>query len=267
MPVVTDEPRSKGGLALGDYVEVKDRIKMFLAQYPDGRLVTDRVEIWQDDGVPRIVVKALAYRTPDDRHPAVGWSWMVLPGTTPYTRGSELENTETSAWGRAFAALGIGIEKSIGSKNEIDAKAGQTDREDAPTDGSLIGVVQRGKAPADLELRYEPDGRSYTGFALAQGRTRLQVVTVSPLAEVLQPLLTGLVGQRVTVWGTVERVPWRKDGKDMPPYQRLQLERIQTTDWTLPAPLSESEPISDEEAAAILALEKAEAESVGMGLV
>src|SRR5512146_211724 len=121
---MTDQPRSSGGFALGNYVEVKDRIKLFLAAYPDGRLVTDRVELWQDDGVPRVVVKALAYRSPDDTLPGVGWSWMTLPGTTSYTKGSELENTETSAWGRAFASLGIGIDKSIASANEVQSKSG-----------------------------------------------------------------------------------------------------------------------------------------------
>src|SRR5258707_481991 len=101
---MVDQPRSKGGFNLGDYVEVKDRIKLFYERFPDGSLMTDRVELWQDDGVPRVVVKALAYRTADDLHPGVGWSWLSLPGTTSYTRGSELENAETSAWGRAIGS-------------------------------------------------------------------------------------------------------------------------------------------------------------------
>ena len=44
MPPV-NEPRSKGGFNLGDYVEVKDRIRMFYERFPDGRLVTDRAEL------------------------------------------------------------------------------------------------------------------------------------------------------------------------------------------------------------------------------
>src|SRR5262245_10982025 len=101
---------------LADYVEVKDRIALFYQQHPDGRLVTAEVRFPEPmDDMPRVAVKALAYRTADDPHPGVGWSWMVLPGMTPYTKGSELENTETSAWGRAIGALGIGIDKSIAS--------------------------------------------------------------------------------------------------------------------------------------------------------
>src|SRR4051812_43799424 len=109
---------------LGGYVQVKDRIKQFYLDYEDGRLVTIEVKVTSEpDGTPRVWVEAAAYRTPDDPLPGRGWSWMVLPGTTNFTRGSELENTETSAWGRAIGALGIGIDKSIATTDEIDAKA------------------------------------------------------------------------------------------------------------------------------------------------
>lgn len=239
---MVDEPRSKGGFDLGGYVEVKDRIKLFLAAYPDGRLVTDRVELWQDDGVPRVVVKALAYRTTDDPLPGVGWSWMTLPGSTTYTRGSELENTETSAWGRAIGSLGIGIDKSIASANEVKSKAGAQpgDPIGERADGdSLIGEVVEGKPPCDLALRQTPQG-PIAGFKLKQGRTGLQVLAHDNLAVALQPFLAGLVDHRVSVWGSIELVPWERDGKRMPPYKRLNLSRIRTPEFDLPGRLPEA---------------------------
>lgn len=262
---MSTEPRSKGGFNLGDYVEVKDRIKLFLAAHPDGRLVTDRVELWQDDGVPRVVVKALAYRTPDDPLPGVGWSWMTLPGTTTYTRGSELENTETSAWGRAIGALGIGIDKSIASANEVQNKANDGKDEAATNDGSLIGTVAKGKPPVDLDLRQTPDG-PIAGFKLVQGRSGLQVLAEGNLATALAPFLPGLEDKRVSVWGSIQMVAWTKDGKDMPPYRRLILSRIRTEDWELPGNVPTAQPAGEEplwpdeeEQAAILAREQAEA--------
>jgi hypothetical protein len=42
-----------------------------------------------------------------------------VPGTTPFTRGSEIQNLETSAWGRAIGALGIGIDASIATLDEV----------------------------------------------------------------------------------------------------------------------------------------------------
>jgi hypothetical protein len=61
------------------------------------------------------------------------------------------------------------------------------------------------------------------------------------LAETLQPFLEGLIDQRVTCWGKAEMVGWKKDGREMPPYVRLQLERIMTDDFVMPP--YEAEPI------------------------
>ena len=232
---------------LKDYVDVKERIRLFYERFPDGRLTTHRVEIWQDDDTPRVVVAAKAYRTPDDPHPGDGWSWMTLPGTTPYTRGSEIENTETSAWGRAIGALGIGIAGSIASADEVAAKAGHSEVRPPDTtthDGGLIGTVKVGKAPVDMELRQTPDGPGW-GFKLAQGTKGFQALAIGPLAEALS--LAGLTPDaRVVVWGTMQDVSWSKDGKDMPPYKRIAIERVQTSEWTLPAPEAESVPMFED---------------------
>lgn len=235
---------------LKDYVEVKDRIRLFYEAYPNGRLVTNRAEYWLEIEPPRVVVQAFAYRTPDDPFPGTGWSWMLLPGSTPYTRGSELENTETSAWGRAIGALGLGIDRSIASVNEIESKAGDPkasglvdgDIDQPRADGGLIGKVSRGQsADTDLAIRQDRDKGPYVGFVLAQGRSRLKVVAVGPLADALVAFLPGLVGQRVTCYGRIEMVPYKR-GDQWGEYKRLQLERIVTEDFTLPAKV-EAEPI------------------------
>ena len=246
MPLVD---KSKGGFNLGDYVEVKDRIRLFYEAWPTGALVTGDVRISVDDDTPRVIVQAFAYRTPDDPHPGVGWSWMVLPGSTSYTKGSELENTETSAWGRAIGSLGIGIDKSIASVEEIASKDGKPPHEEEAhtDDGSLIGTVAAGKPPVDLHLRQTPDG-PMAGFKLTQGNKGLQVLATGPLADALQPFLAELVGVREQCWGTVEMVPWERDGKKMPPFRRLNLERIVTPEFTLPANVeAESVPLFPDE--------------------
>jgi hypothetical protein len=160
---------------------------------------------------------------------------MVLPGSTPYTRGSEIENTETSAWGRAIGALGIGIDKSIASGDEVRGKAGENDRQpdrDVSKDG-LVGTVMKGKSPVDMELRQTPDGAAW-GFKLADGNRGFQALAVGPLADALA--MAGLeVGTTVTVWGHIEMIPWRKGDKDMPPYARIIISRVASPDFVLPA--------------------------------
>jgi hypothetical protein len=109
------------------YVEVKERIQAFYATYPTGAIVTTKVKMVEANfarGIEAIMVQAKAYRTPDDPHPGVGTSWLVVPGHTPYTNGSEVENAETSAWGRAIAAVGILVDRGIASAQEIRMKEG-----------------------------------------------------------------------------------------------------------------------------------------------
>jgi hypothetical protein len=72
--------------------------------------------------IGHILMKGLAYRSPDDLFPGTGFSYMVMPGGTPFTRGSEVENCETSAWGRAIAALGIEVRRGIASADEVRNK-------------------------------------------------------------------------------------------------------------------------------------------------
>ena len=67
-----------------------------------------------------VMGRAYAYRTPDDQRPGVGTAWEIVPGTTNFTRGSEIQNLETSCWGRAIGSLGLGIEASIATLDEVE---------------------------------------------------------------------------------------------------------------------------------------------------
>jgi hypothetical protein len=64
---------------------------------------------------------------------------MQIPGATPYTRGSEIENCETSAVGRALVMAGL-PSKRVASDDEIRAK-----REDSPREADSDGVIKETK--------------------------------------------------------------------------------------------------------------------------
>jgi hypothetical protein len=106
-----------------DYIPVNERIMAFIAKFPEGSLRP----LWPDEpyrvlgeGETKwLVYGACAYRHPEDLAPGVGLAWEPVPGRTPYTRGSELMVAETSAWGRALAAIGIATNKSIASAEEV----------------------------------------------------------------------------------------------------------------------------------------------------
>tara|TARA_R110000803_G_scaffold53779_6_gene110284 strand:+ start:315 stop:986 length:672 start_codon:yes stop_codon:yes gene_type:complete len=101
------------------YVQVVDRIKLFYARYPEGSLQMGTPTFIDFEGQKWALGRAYAYRTPDDQRPGVGTAWELVPGTTNFTRGSEIQNLETSAWGRAIGSLGIGIDASIATLDEV----------------------------------------------------------------------------------------------------------------------------------------------------
>ena len=118
--------------ALKDYVEVAERIRAWYETYPNARIETRIVEHTEK----RVVIEARAYRGVkgdnepddalgfmDDRPAGIGHSAMQIPGATPYTRGSEIENCETSAVGRALVMAGLPA-KRIASDDEIKSKGG-----------------------------------------------------------------------------------------------------------------------------------------------
>jgi hypothetical protein len=100
------------------YTTVQERIQEFYRKYPEGSLQFEFKGIL--DGSPQMMWGiAFAYRTPNDERPGIGTAAELIEGKTPYTRGSELQNLETSAWGRCLAALGLGLSKGIASKQEV----------------------------------------------------------------------------------------------------------------------------------------------------
>ena len=101
---------------LSDYKEVAERIQDFRVKHPEGCLQSEILDSPRDGFV---VVKAYAYRTPDDPRPGTGLAWEPVPGKTPYTKDSELMNAETSAWGRAIIAVGASDAKQIASADEV----------------------------------------------------------------------------------------------------------------------------------------------------
>ena len=105
---------------MNDYIDVKSRIALFYAKYPDGSLQFHFKGTVEHD-TDMIWGVAYAYRSQDDILPAIGHAQELAKGKTNFTRGSELQNLETSAVGRAIGMLGIGIDTALATSDEIEA--------------------------------------------------------------------------------------------------------------------------------------------------
>jgi hypothetical protein len=144
---------------MSDYVDVAERIAEFRAKHPDGSLQS-RVLRWPDADFPFVAVEANAYRTPDDPRPGVGLAWENFPGRTPYTKDSELQNAETSAWGRAIVAvLAADTKRGIASRQEVS-------RSSAPRgEGTPARTGARREARGEGRERVGADNQSSEGTA------------------------------------------------------------------------------------------------------
>jgi hypothetical protein len=129
------------GFDLSNYVEVADRLREFYEKHPGGRVITSIIELTEK----RVVVKAEVYRETAHLVPSgAGHSALAIPGITPYTKGAELENAETSAIGRALVAAGL-ASKKIASADEIRAK-----RTDQPVAVSVVGDAPSVASPSPV---------------------------------------------------------------------------------------------------------------------
>ena len=111
-------PKTDVDSDVSDYAPVADRIALFYERYPSGRIVTDLVARTEQE----VVFKASVFRAPDEREPsATGWA-AEREGDGEINSIACLENTETSAIGRALANLGFTPSRFRASAEEM-AKA------------------------------------------------------------------------------------------------------------------------------------------------
>jgi hypothetical protein len=103
---------------LKNYIEVKDRIQMFYDKFPEGTLHFEYKGVLEFGGETYIYGKAFAYPDRDKMNYASGWAWERVPARG-FAKGAEMMTLETSAWGRAIAALGIAVTKGIASREEV----------------------------------------------------------------------------------------------------------------------------------------------------
>jgi hypothetical protein len=104
-----------------NYAEVNQRIKAFRMLFPNGTIVTDILSL--ENGV--CVMKA-TIRDEGGKVLGTGTAY-ENEGSTFINKTSYIENCETSAVGRALGMVGIGIDTSVASYEEVSNAIHQQD--------------------------------------------------------------------------------------------------------------------------------------------
>jgi hypothetical protein len=137
---------------LGDYVEVKDRLRMALDRWPDLCVQETGRELVTFGDVEYLVCTVTVWRFPEDTVPSIASAWEPK-GRTPFTRDSELMVGMTSALGRALGYMGFGILKSIASANEVENRRTESPRIDANAVGGTKGAWNPENAASEKQKR------------------------------------------------------------------------------------------------------------------
>jgi hypothetical protein len=133
---------------VGEYAPVADRITLFYARFPTGRIITRLVSRTADE----ITVQALVYRSLDEPHPSATGLASERIGDGDVNTVACLENTETSAIGRALANLGLTASSQRASRDEMEKASRERVRRVA--EASPERLTTSGVAVASVALQY-----------------------------------------------------------------------------------------------------------------
>jgi hypothetical protein len=104
------------------YVLVNERLKYFRENFKNWALETEVLELNPERCVLKAVIKDEEGRTR-----ATGLAY-ELASSSYINKTSYIENCETSAWGRALGNLGIGIDTSVASAEEVQTAISNQER-------------------------------------------------------------------------------------------------------------------------------------------
>ena len=128
---------------LGDYVTVNERLVMALKKYPKLRVQETSALVEQYGNQTVLICTVTVWRDETDPLPVIASAQEPLPGVTPFTRQSERMVGFTSALGRALGYMGFGIEKSIASAQEVQARQPAPMGEEASHRKQIEQIVDR----------------------------------------------------------------------------------------------------------------------------
>lgn len=187
----------------GEYTTVAERITLFYSRYPNGRIVTRLLSRTRQE----ITVQAFVYRSLAEREPSATGLAAERIGDGDINTVACLENTETSAIGRALANLGLTASPHRPSREEME----KANRARVTRVAETLTRAAGGDAPATRRLTTHEPGAG--GLSLQRSADRV----MDALDVLSQAARAGLAPGRIralrralddpnTAPGTVERI-------------------------------------------------------------
>ena len=179
-----------------DYITVNERVKEFHRKHENGSIVTEIIEM--TDRFITMTKVTPNVDSPDRYFTGIAYE---KEGNSFINKSSALENCETSSVGRAIGLLGIGIDTSIASYDEVEnAKLQQKD-----------SPIQKAPKLKDINIK-NPKAEEN----IKKHEESINLVDIAD--KVLTPPSTGIhldddiewTGDEVCRFGKYKDVPWKK---------------------------------------------------------
>lgn len=177
----TNEGIEMAQFNLNDYETVEERLRRYLKDNPEGRIITENLTTLQDRQVGTWVVKATVYLNRQDAFDklpkATGLAFEV-DGQGMANKTSALENAETSAIGRALANAGYSGNKRTTRQEMEKVARGATPK---PTSKDWIAMAtDLGNDIEGLRLLYS---QAKTANAAPATLAKIQELAVGPTSS------------------------------------------------------------------------------------
>ena len=141
--------KNTGEVVAKEYAEVNQRVKAFRMCYPEGFIKTSIYSLV--DGVVTMQTKVGYYENGNEVVLATGYA-QEKESSSYINKTSFIENAETSSTGRALGFLGLGIDTSIASAEEVkNAVLNQKEEEPKKVTDKQVALLKKIIAPAKLE--------------------------------------------------------------------------------------------------------------------
>lgn len=103
-----------------EYVQVNERVRAFREVFPKYRLISEIISVGEDGNGGGIVTMKASVLDENGNVLATGHA-QEKEASSNVNRTSYIENCETSAFGRALGNLGIGIDTSFATADEVES--------------------------------------------------------------------------------------------------------------------------------------------------
>ncbi len=170
-----------------DYAEVNQRIKAFRMVFPDGFIRTELVSL---EGGVAIFRAECGYYLADSKEVILGTGTAYeKEGSSFINKTSFIENSETSAVGRALGMCGFGIDLSVASAEEVQNAMLNQLKDKYPEAKEEAKAEQKKATPKQIEVLM----KVYTGANLEKllsvnGIERIEDLPMTKASELIAKL-------------------------------------------------------------------------------